>query len=75
MITGIKKSAIVGQNGRIEIATSELPEGASVEIIILMDSSNKPSVPPQLRAALERVEARQDLVTFTPDEWNAQYHL
>jgi hypothetical protein len=30
---------------------------------------------PELLAAIERVEQRQDLVTFTPDEWNAQYHV
>jgi hypothetical protein len=30
---------------------------------------------PELLAAIERVEQRQDLVTFTADEWNAQYHV
>jgi hypothetical protein len=30
---------------------------------------------PELLAALDRVEQRQDLVTFTPDEWNAKYHV
>ena len=35
MITGIKQKAIVGHNGKIEIVTSELPEGAIVEILIL----------------------------------------
>jgi hypothetical protein len=33
------------------------------------------STHPELLAAIERVEQRQDLVTFTPDEWNAQYHV
>lgn len=76
MITGIKQKAIVGHNGKIEIPTSELPEGAIVEILIFMDSPDEsPVVQPQLLAAIDRIEARQDLVTFTPEEWNAQYHV
>jgi antitoxin YefM len=76
MITGIKQKAIVGHNGKIEIATSELPEGAIVEILIFMDSPNdEPLVTPALLEAIDRIEARRDLVTFTPEEWNAQYHV
>jgi antitoxin YefM len=45
MITGIKQKAIVGHNGKIEIATSELPEGAIVEILIFMDSPDDSSLP------------------------------
>jgi antitoxin YefM len=76
MITGIKQKAIVGHNGKIEIATSELPEGAIVEILIFMDSPNdEPIATPALLEAIDRIEARQDLVTFTPEEWNAQYHV
>jgi hypothetical protein len=30
---------------------------------------------PELLAAIERVEQRQALITFTPDEWNAKYHV
>jgi hypothetical protein len=33
------------------------------------------STHPELLAAIDRVEQRQDLVTFTPDEWNAKYHV
>lgn len=76
MITGIKQKAIVGQNGKIEIANSELPEGAIVEIIIFMDSPDDSLIPhPKLLEAIDRIKARQDLVTFTPEEWNAQYHV
>ena len=76
MITGIKQKAIVGQNGKIEIETSELPEGAIVEIFIFMDSPDESSiVQAQLLEAIDRIEARQDLVTFTPEEWNAEYHV
>ncbi len=76
MITGIKQKAIVGHNGKIEIPTSELPEGAIVEILIFMDSpDDSTAIHPKLLEAIDRVEARQDLVTFTPEEWNAQYHV
>ena len=76
MITGIKQKAIVGHNGKIEIATSELPEGAIVEILIFMDApDDSPIAHPKLLEAISRIEARQDLVTFTPEEWNAQYHV
>ena len=44
MITGIKQKAIVGHNGKIEIETSELPEGAIVEILIFTDSPDKSSI-------------------------------
>ena len=70
MITGIKQKAIVGHNGKIEIPTSELPEGAIVEILIFMDS---PIAQVQLLEAIDRIETRQDLVTFTPEEWNSPY--
>ncbi|GCL38419.1 MAG: hypothetical protein VKN72_08495 [Nostocales cyanobacterium 94392] len=35
MITGIKQKATVGKNGKIELPTTELPEGTIVEVIVL----------------------------------------
>jgi antitoxin YefM len=76
MLTGIKQKAIVGHNGKIEIATSELPEGAIVEILIFMDSpDDSPIAHPKLLEAIDRIDSRQDLVTFTPEEWNVKYHV
>jgi hypothetical protein len=58
MITGIKQKAIVGHNGKIEIATSELPEGAIVEILIFMDSpDDSPIAHPKLLEAIHQGEA------------------
>jgi len=37
MITGIKQKATVGKNGKIELPTTELPEGTIVEVIVLLD--------------------------------------
>lgn len=35
MITGIKQKVTVGKNGKIELPTTELPEGTIVEVIVL----------------------------------------
>jgi hypothetical protein len=68
MITGSQHNAVVGKHGKIEILRSELPEGAQVEVIT-------PTIAhPELLAAIDRVEQRQGLVTFTPDEWKAESH-
>jgi antitoxin YefM len=37
MITGIKQKATVGKNGKIELPTTEFPEGTIVEVIVLVD--------------------------------------
>jgi len=52
MINGIKRRGIVGKDGKIEIQTSEFPEGTIVEVIVLVeqnpvDSTINPDSPPQ----------------------------
>ncbi|MEH2254286.1 hypothetical protein [Nostoc sp.] len=37
MFSGIKKKAIVGKNGKIELSATELPEGTVVEVIVLVE--------------------------------------
>ncbi|NES99225.1 MAG: hypothetical protein F6K61_01360 [Sphaerospermopsis sp. SIO1G1] len=37
MITGIKQTATVGKNGKIELPTTKIPEGTIVEVIVLVD--------------------------------------
>ncbi|NJK75915.1 MAG: hypothetical protein HC942_20330 [Microcoleus sp. SU_5_6] len=37
MLSGIKQQAIVGKDGKIEVQTSELPEGTVVEVIVLVE--------------------------------------
>ena len=37
MLTGIKQKSTVGKNGKIELPTTELPEGTVVEVIVLVD--------------------------------------
>lgn len=36
MLTGIKQKSTVGKNGKIELPTTELPEGTVVEVIVLV---------------------------------------
>ncbi|RKZ87566.1 MAG: hypothetical protein DRR16_07060 [Candidatus Parabeggiatoa sp. nov. 3] len=40
MVNGIRQQAIVGKGGRIEVLSPELPIGARVEIIILIEPSS-----------------------------------
>lgn len=37
MLSGIKQKAIVGKDGKIELSTTELPEGTAVEVIVLIE--------------------------------------
>lgn len=41
MLSGIKQKAIVGKNGKIELSTTEFPEGTIVEVIVLVESANE----------------------------------
>lgn len=41
MLSGIKQKAIVGKNGKIELSTTELPEGTVVEVIVLVEQANE----------------------------------
>ncbi|WP_414576903.1 hypothetical protein [Anabaena sp. CCY 9402-a] len=36
MLSEIKQKAIVGKDGKIELSTTELPEGTIVEVIVLV---------------------------------------
>ncbi|KZL51627.1 hypothetical protein A2T98_01190 [Nodularia spumigena CENA596] len=37
MLSGIKQKAVVGKDGKIELSTTELPEGTVVEVIVLFE--------------------------------------
>jgi hypothetical protein len=38
MITALKQTVKIQQGGRIEIRSSELPEGSNAEVIVLLES-------------------------------------
>jgi antitoxin YefM len=37
MIAGIRKQTVVGEGGKVEILSSDLPTGTLVDVIILME--------------------------------------
>ncbi|ACK66546.1 conserved hypothetical protein [Rippkaea orientalis PCC 8801] len=41
MLKSLKQKVIVGQNGKIEVPATELIEGTTVEIIILVEPENE----------------------------------
>lgn len=41
MITGIREKAIVRENGTIEIDAADLPIGAKVEVIVLIEEDER----------------------------------
>ncbi|NET58098.1 MAG: hypothetical protein F6K47_18665 [Symploca sp. SIO2E6] len=81
MLSGIKQRGIVGKDGKIEIQTSELREGTVVEIIVLIEQDTTEYLLSteanrrQLMSAIENVETKNNLVSFTPEEWNEEYNI
>ncbi len=82
MINGIKQRGVVGKNGKVEIQTSELPEGTVVEIIVLVDSAPQDETEYlmsieanriKLLDAMKRAENPGNVVAITPEEWNEKY--
>jgi antitoxin YefM len=64
MITGIRQKAVVGEGGKIEILTSELPSGALVEVIVLVEPVEQDTTEYLLSTEANRnhlLEALQDL--------------
>ena len=41
MVTAIKQTVKIQQGGRIEIQSSELPEGSSAEVIVLVEPTRR----------------------------------
>jgi antitoxin YefM len=84
MINGIKQRSIVGKGGKIGIPSSELPEGTTVEIIVLVESSaldetdyllSNPSNRQQLLQAIESAKNPENLVAISAEEWHEKYRI
>jgi antitoxin YefM len=84
MISGIKQQSTVGKNGKIEIFSTDLPEGTLVEVIVLVESpaidetdyllsttANKD----HLEQAIKSVKNPDNLIVITPNEWNEKYRV
>lgn len=82
MINGIKQRSVVGKDGKIEILSSELPEGTRVEIIVLVESPaldetdyllSNPANRQQLLQAIESAKNVDNLVVISAEEWHEKY--
>ncbi len=62
-----------------QLSASELKDFVAKITAIYQERQSAPGsadvTHPELLDAIDRVEKRQGLVTFTPDEWNAKYHV
>jgi antitoxin YefM len=81
MVSAIKQNAIVGESGKIEI-NSDLPAGTNVEIVVLVEEQDETDYlmsnsanHQRLIEAMKNIESRDNLVTFTSEEWNAKYSI
>ncbi|MHC5597434.1 MAG: hypothetical protein ACYTXC_16085 [Nostoc sp.] len=82
MLSGIKQKAIVGKDGKIELSTTELPEGTVVEIIVLVETPTEEDETTyllksetnkkHLLKALENVE-KGNLIYVDLDEYEKNY--
>lgn len=78
MVGAIKQKAVVGKDGRIEIASSELPRGLSVEVIVLVEDSEAQDATAHLLStqrnrehleeALEDLKQREKYIYVNPGE-------
>jgi antitoxin YefM len=81
VISAIKQHAVVGESGKIEIH-ADLPQGTIVEVLVLVQEQDEteylmsnPINRQHLLEALDNVECRENIVTFTVEEWNAKYSV
>jgi antitoxin YefM len=84
MIDAIKHQSIVGKDGRIEIASSQLPEGTKVEIIVLVESSEQDETEyllsstanrTQLLKAIDQTNDPANRVVISPEKWHEKYRV
>jgi antitoxin YefM len=64
MITGIRQKTVVGEGGKIEIVSPELPSGTPVEVIVLVEPVEQDTTEYLLSTEANRnhlLQALQDL--------------
>lgn len=86
MMQTVKQNTRVGKNGRVDISFPMLPEGAWVEVIVRAATPSKPSDTTEyllsgeanrkhLMESIENVERGENLIVFTPEEWDEKYSI
>ena len=64
MLTGIRQKTVVGEGGKIEFLSPELPSGMLVEVIVLIEPEEQDTTEYLLSREANRnhlLQARQDL--------------
>lgn len=64
MIIGIRQKTLVGENGKVEIPTSDIPSGTLVDVIVLVEPSEQDTTDYLLSNEANRnhlLQALQDL--------------
>jgi hypothetical protein len=69
MLRAIRQTGIVLPGGRLEVQSSELPEGSTVEIIVMVEEEIKNGTPPS--ATLSSIIGSAPGSFATPDEADA----
>ena len=61
MITGIKQKVVVGEGGKIEISSPQLPSGALVDVIVFVEPAEQDTTEYLLSTEANRNHLRQAL--------------
>jgi len=94
VLSGIRRRIVVGEDGKIEIQSSELAVGTVVEVIVLIEQNQLEAATSQstpedtteyllsteanrhrLMTAIQDIETKTNLISFTPEEWDEEYNL
>lgn len=84
MLNALRQKILVKEGGKIEISSTELPAGVMVEVIVFLPEDEPDTTDyllsteanrQQLLKAIAHVEKRENLITFTPEEWHEKYRI
>lgn len=70
MVTAIKQLVKVGAGGRVAVQSSELHEGESVEVIVMVERADSAGAGPRLEA-LRRLRQSLALSSSRATQWEA----
>ncbi|MCF3577368.1 hypothetical protein [Planktothrix agardhii] len=71
MLSSIKQQVVVGRNGKIEIQTSDLAVFNKMKQSIC----RLLKLIVNLMAAIQNIQTKTNLVSFTHEEWNEEYNI
>jgi hypothetical protein len=72
-MVAIKQDTTVQPGGLIQIRSNKLPDGARAQVIILIDSENEPSQPPESGFWKDQIKTSPDFDEPLPDSfWSGE---